>query len=52
MRRYDVVELTEDLPEAGLRAGLIGTIVDVYDEPQAYEVEFVDPTGWRSHCRR
>jgi hypothetical protein len=38
----DAVELTEDLEEYGLRAGAVGTIVDVRDEPVSFEVEFVD----------
>jgi hypothetical protein len=45
MKLYNVVELTEDLPESGLRAGRIGTIVDEYDEPRAFEVEFDDDDG-------
>ncbi|MQM24623.1 DUF4926 domain-containing protein [Glycomyces albidus] len=45
MNLYDVVELAIDLPEKGLREGMIGTIVDVYDDPQAFEVEFDDEDG-------
>jgi hypothetical protein len=43
MKLYDVVELAVDLPDDGLRAGAIGTIVDEY--PESYEVEFADDDG-------
>jgi len=43
---YDVVELATDLPEEGLTAGSIGTIVQVFHEPNlAFEVEFADDRG-------
>jgi Domain of unknown function (DUF4926) len=43
---YDVVELVEALPEEGLSAGSVGTIVHVFKEPNlAYEVEFADDEG-------
>jgi hypothetical protein len=43
---FDVVTLTHDIPEEGLRAGMVGTVVDVYAEPAlAYEVEFCDALG-------
>lgn len=45
MNLYDVVELAVDLPEKGLEAGMIGTVVDVYDDPLAFEVEFDDEDG-------
>lgn len=45
MNLYDVVELAVDLPEQGLEAGMIGTVVDVYDDPRAFEVEFDDEDG-------
>ncbi len=32
--------LTADLPEHGLEAGDVGTVVYVYDDGLAYEVEF------------
>lgn len=42
----DVVVLTEDIPEEGLVAGMIGAVVDVHTMPtEAYEVEFCDPQG-------
>jgi hypothetical protein len=46
MELLDVVTLAADLPEEGLRAGAIGTIVHVFERPRrAYEVEFVDREG-------
>src|SRR5437660_510422 len=39
----DIVELTEDLPEFGLRRGEQGTVVEVFDDPEvAYVLEFVN----------
>ena len=40
----DTVVLTRDVPEAGLRRGDLGAIVDLYG-PNAYEVEFVAASG-------
>src|SRR5947209_9919973 len=38
----DIVELTEDLPEFGLRRGERGTVVEAFDYPEeAYVLEFV-----------
>lgn len=45
---YDVVLLAEDLPEEGLAKGMIGTIVEVFENPTlalAYLVEFCDEKG-------
>ena len=36
----ELVTLTRDLPEYGLRRGTVGTIVHVYPAGAAYEVEF------------
>lgn len=42
----DIVELTEDLPEFGIRRGEQGTVVEVFDDPEeAYMIEFVDESG-------
>jgi hypothetical protein len=41
---FDVVELTVDIPEYNLRAGMQGTIVHCHPG-DAYEVEFTDETG-------
>jgi hypothetical protein len=37
--------LTEDIPDAGLRASDIGTVVMVHGQGTAYEVEFMTLTG-------
>jgi NAD(P)H-flavin reductase len=37
----DVIELTADIPDRNLRAGLQGTIVHCHDH-EAYEVEFTE----------
>jgi hypothetical protein len=41
----DSVVLTADLPENGLAAGDIGTVVMVHDGGRGYEVEFVTLSG-------
>jgi hypothetical protein len=40
----DTVVLTRDVPEAGLRRGDLGAIVEVYG-PNTFEVEFVVASG-------
>jgi len=40
----DVVAVTEDLPELGLRRGEVGTVVERWKDG-AFEVEFSDETG-------
>jgi hypothetical protein len=43
---FDCVTLTQDLPDDGLRVGMVGAIVDMYTKPAlAYEVEFADAYG-------
>ena len=44
IREYDVVVLVDDVPEQGLHAGDIGTVVIDYDESSA-EVEFMTQEG-------
>lgn len=44
IKLLDVVALTHDLPELGLRRGQVGAVVEVYT-PSAFEVEFVDHAG-------
>ncbi len=44
IREYDVVALTENVPEHNLVRGQVGTVVMDYS-PDAAEVEFVDPNG-------
>lgn len=42
----EVVELTEDLPEYGVRRGARGTVVEVFDKPEeAYMIEFLENAG-------
>jgi len=40
----DVVALTVNLPEYGLRRGQVGTIVEIL-KPNVYEIEFSDEDG-------
>ncbi len=44
IKLLDVVALTEDLPERGLRRGQVGTVVEDL-APGVYEVEFCDEQG-------
>lgn len=43
-RQFDTAVLQADLPEHGLMAGDVGTVVEVYDD-EGVEVEFVLPSG-------
>lgn len=45
MSEFDLVVLEDDLPGGRLRAGDVGTILTVYNNGQAFEVEFVTLTG-------
>jgi hypothetical protein len=45
MKEHERVVLTHDLPEAGLVDGDLGTIVAVYQDGAAYEVEFMTLDG-------
>ncbi|HUU22815.1 MAG TPA: DUF4926 domain-containing protein [Phycisphaerae bacterium] len=42
---HDRVVLTEDVAEESLKAGDIGTVVHVYSQGEAFEVEFVALDG-------
>ena len=42
---HDCVVLTADLPEEGLEAGDVGTVVHIHGEDAGYEVEFMTLTG-------
>jgi hypothetical protein len=42
---HDRVVLTQDHPRHGLEAGDVGTVVHVYPDRRAFEVEFVTLTG-------
>jgi hypothetical protein len=42
----EIVRVRRQLPEYGLPAGSLGTVVMVYESPgRAYEVEFADSEG-------
>ena len=43
IRLFDVIALTEDLPEDGLLRGHVGTVVEILAD--AFEVEFCDDKG-------
>lgn len=45
IRLFDSVALLQDLPEENLLRGHVGAVVEVYDEGDAFEVEFVDREG-------
>ena len=45
MKEHDRIVLTSDLPENGLKAGDVGTIVHVYPQDAAFEVEFLTLDG-------
>ncbi len=40
----DVVAVTADLPDKGLRRGQVGTVVETFS-PEVFEVEFSDDQG-------
>ena len=40
IREHERAVLTRDFPELGLRAGDVGTVVHVYRDGGAYEIEF------------
>src|ERR1700730_18128311 len=44
IKLLDVVALTEDLPDRGLRRGQVGTVVELL-APGVFEVEFSDDEG-------
>jgi len=45
MSEFDLIVLQEDVAGGRLKAGDVGTILTVYNEGQAFEVEFVTLTG-------
>ncbi len=44
-KEHDPVVLTASVPEHGLRPGDVGTVVHLYEDGLAYEVEFVALDG-------
>ncbi len=45
IKLFDSVALLEDLPEENLWRGQIGAVVEIYNDGEAFEVEFVDTNG-------
>jgi uncharacterized protein DUF4926 len=45
IKEHDRVVLVTPVPAEGLEAGDVGTVVHVYEDAQAYEVEFVTLDG-------
>ena len=45
IKEHDRVVLVTSVPAEGLEAGDAGTVVDVYEDGQGYEVEFVTLDG-------
>lgn len=45
IKEHDRVGLTESVPAEGLEPGDVGTVVHVYADGKAYEVEFVAIDG-------
>jgi len=45
IREHDCIVLTADLPEDGLQAGDVGTVVHIHGAGAGYEVEFMTLTG-------
>ena len=45
IKEHDCVVLTDNLPEEGLQAGDIGTVVHVHQAGAGYEVEFMTLAG-------
>ncbi len=45
IKEHDCIVLTSDLPDEGLEAGDIGTVVHIHNSGEGYEVEFMTLTG-------
>ena len=45
IREHDCIVLTADLPDEGMEAGDVGTVVHIHKDAAAYEVEFMTLTG-------
>ncbi|HEX9843433.1 MAG TPA: DUF4926 domain-containing protein, partial [bacterium] len=45
IREHDSVVLAADLPEESLKEGDVGTVVHIYKDGAAYEVEFMTLDG-------
>jgi len=45
IKEHDRIVLTTDIPDEGLEAGDVGTVVHVYPGAEGYEVEFLALDG-------
>ena len=45
IKEHDRVVLREEIPDQGLEAGDVGTVIHVHQKREAYEVEFVALDG-------
>jgi hypothetical protein len=45
IKELDTVALNRDLTEHGLAKGDLGTVVHIYDDGKAFEIEFMTLTG-------
>ncbi len=45
IKLLDIVALTSDIPEYNLFRGQVGTVVEILDNGNAFEVEFSDREG-------
>ncbi len=45
LKEHDRIILTSDIPDGGLKAGDVGTIVYVYEKGKAFEIEFLALDG-------
>ncbi len=45
IKEHDCIVLTQGIPDEGMEAGDVGTIVHIHHDHAAYEVEFVTLTG-------
>ncbi len=45
IKKFERVVLTEYLPGSGLRKGDVGVVVEIYQEGEGFEVEFIALTG-------
>ena len=48
----EVVALTGDLPEYNLSRGQVGTVVEIFADGKAFEIEFSAPDGRTRRVRR
>jgi hypothetical protein len=45
IKEHDCIVLTQSIPDEGMEAGDVGTVVHIHRDHAAYEVEFVTLTG-------